>query len=157
MIHPEPSRPHMPGYGIREGAEGMLPWSSARERLENSRNYWVASVRPDGRPHVMPVWAVWIDDVLYFSTARTSRKARNLVANSNCVVSTESGAQAVVVEGAAAIENDHAALRGPWDAYRAKYNWSVEGESMFVVRPSVAFAFTEDDNFTGTATRWRFR
>jgi nitroimidazol reductase NimA-like FMN-containing flavoprotein (pyridoxamine 5'-phosphate oxidase superfamily) len=71
----------MPGYGISESAEGMLPWSWAEERLSDSRNYWVASTRPDGRPHLMPVWAVWVGDALYFSTARTSTKARNLFAS----------------------------------------------------------------------------
>ncbi len=112
----------MPGYGISESAEGILPWSWARERLETSRNYWVASVRPDGRPHLMPVWAVWLDGVLYFSTARTSRKARNLYANPNCSVSTEHGNEAVIVEGVAAVEEDPAVLTPVWAAYKTKYD-----------------------------------
>ena len=131
----------MPGYGISESAEGMLPWSWDMERLQNSRNYWVASTRPDGRPHLMPVWAVWSGEALYFSTARTSTKARNLFGNPRCSVSTEHGIEAVILEGSAAHEASHAVLRPAWDAYKAKYDWSLEGESMFVLRPKVAFAF----------------
>ena len=63
MSEPRSGRPHMPGYGILgpDGGTGLLPWSWAEERLRDSRNYWLATVRPDGRPHVMPVWAVWDD------------------------------------------------------------------------------------------------
>ena len=47
----------MSGYGVEEGGE-LLPWAWALERLTRSHDYWVATSRPDGRPHVMPVWAV---------------------------------------------------------------------------------------------------
>ena len=60
-MEPSTSRPHMPGYGIagpREGS-GLLPWSWAVQRLTASHDYWLATVCPDGRPHVMPVWGVW--------------------------------------------------------------------------------------------------
>ena len=147
----------MPGYGISESSEGLLPWIWAEERLRDSRNYWVATVRPDGRPHLMPVWAVWVSDALYFSTARTSTKARNLFANPNCSVSTEHGDEAVIIEGAVIHEEDHSALRPAWDAYKAKYDWGLEGESMFALRPKVAFAFIESaEQFSTAATRWRF-
>jgi nitroimidazol reductase NimA-like FMN-containing flavoprotein (pyridoxamine 5'-phosphate oxidase superfamily) len=147
----------MPGYGISESAEGMLPWSWAEERLTTSRNYWVASRRPDARPHLMPVWAVWLDGALYFSTSRTSTKARNLFANPSCAISTERADEAVILEGSVAHDEDHGVLRPAWDAYKAKYDWGLEGESMFVLRPKVAFAFIETaDQFATAATRWRF-
>ena len=41
----------MPEYGIEPSPDGMLPWSWAAERLARSRNYWVATTRPNGRPH----------------------------------------------------------------------------------------------------------
>lgn len=157
MPEPTPSRPHMPGYGISESLDGALPWSWAEERLRSSRNFWVSSIRPDGRPHAMPVWAIWLDGALYFSTARTSVKARNLLANPNCSVTTESASEALILEGAAVVEDDHSVLRPAWDAYKARYDWSLEGESMFVLRPRVAFAFIETtEQFATAATRWRF-
>lgn len=157
MSEPVASRPHMPGYGISESLDGILPWSWAEERLCSSRNYWVSTVRRDGRPHAMPVWAVWLNGTLYFSTARTSVKARNLYANPSCVVSTERADQAVILEGTAAVVDDRAVLRPAWDAYKAKYDWGLEGESMFALRPRVAFAFIETaEQFATAATRWTF-
>jgi hypothetical protein len=157
LSEPRASRPHMPGYGISEGTEGMLPWAWAEQRLLDSRNYWIASTRPDGRPHLMPVWAVWLDGALFFSTARTSTKARNLFANPRCAISTEHGDKAIVLEGAVVHEEDHAVLKPAWDAYKAKYDWGLEGESMFVLRPTVAFAFIESaEQFASAATRWHF-
>ncbi len=61
---PRADRPHMPGYGLVDagGGKGLLPWSWAVEFLSKGRNYWVATTRPDGRPHVMPVWGIWMDE-----------------------------------------------------------------------------------------------
>ena len=69
MAEPTASRPYMPGYGLLDATlgTGLLPWSWAVERLTRSHDYWVATVRPDGRPHVMPVWGIWMDDALWFS------------------------------------------------------------------------------------------
>lgn len=157
MNEPQASRPDMPGYGISESAEGLLPWSWALERIEACRNFWVQSVRPDGRPHSMPVWGVWADGRFFFSTARTSRKAANLGVNPRCVVCTESGHEAVIVEGEASVVEDAETLRPVWAAYKAKYGWDLEGESMFAVSPRTAFAFIEsEEQFATAATRWRW-
>lgn len=157
LSEPRASRPVMPGYGILESETGLLPWSWAAERLERSHNYWVTTVRPDGRPHAMPVWGLWTDGRFYFSTARTSRKAGNLAVNGRCVVCTEQATEAVIVEGEAALIDDADVLGPVWQAYNAKYNWDLTGESMFAVRPLTAFGFIETaDEFAKTATRWRF-
>lgn len=91
----------MPGYGLPTDAEGLLPWDWAERRLLASHVYWLATTRPDGRPHLMPIWGLWLDRVFYFSTGRQSRKARNLERNAHCVVATEQALEAVVVEGTA--------------------------------------------------------
>ena len=161
---PQASRPHMPGYGIYEPTQGkgLLPWSWATERLERSHNYWLATTRPDGSPHAMAVWGMWIDDRFYFSTGGDSRKARNLAANARCVVTTESGAQAVIVEGTAR-ETAFADLpEGIAATYQAKYATALDPQlgPIFVVTPHTAFAFIEvgdaPDEFVSTATRWQF-
>ena len=56
-------RPFMPGYGVlpADQGSGLLPWAEAERRLTASHDFWCATVRPDGRPHVMPVWGVWLD------------------------------------------------------------------------------------------------
>jgi Pyridoxamine 5'-phosphate oxidase len=153
----------MPGYGLLAADEGrgLLPWTWAQQRLGTSRNYWLATVRPDGRPHVQAVWGVWLEDAFWFSTGAESRKARNLAASSSCVVATQDAEEPVVVEGnAAEVDPDDAVARAG-DAYHAKYDPFRLDPSLgpiFRVRPSVAFGLVEHaDEFAGSATRWTFR
>ena len=161
MAEPTASRPYMPGYGIlgAEDGRGLLPWSWAVERLRRARTYWLATTRPGGRPHVMPLWGIWLDDRFYFSTGAQSRKARNLQANPSCVVSVAFDDEAIVVEGAAAEESDPALLRQFAQVYGAKYQWDMQGfaEPVYSVRPAVVFAFLSGPGeFSGSATRWVF-
>src|SRR5213593_2186245 len=83
----------MPGYQMmfRKGVDS-LSWAWAVKRLSGARNYWLATVRGDGRPHVMPVWGIWFENAFYFSTGPRSRKARNIEKNMNCVVCPENAA-----------------------------------------------------------------
>ena len=165
LMSPEPraERPDMPGYGIEASASGMLAWAWAAERLARSRNYWVATTRPDGRPHSAAVWGLWMDDRFLFSSAPSSRKARNLARDPRVVITTEGADEAVIVEGVAAINEDAALLRRFVDEYKTKYDWEMTGDEgpIFVVRPERAFGFigTQDNpagRFTETATRWTF-
>src|SRR6266404_408290 len=161
MTEPKASRPHMPGYGIADANEGkgLLPWSWATERLTNAHTYWVATITPAGNPHAMPVWGVWLDDAFYFSTGTQSRKARNLVVNSKCVICCELGEDQVVLEGEARLVDD-ADLRLRFArSYQTKYNWDTEGfdEPFYAVRPAAGFGFsTAPGAFVATATRWSF-
>ncbi len=52
------------------------PWAEGRRGLEQAQVYWLSTVRPDGRPHVTPVVAVWLDGALYFTTGPTERKVQ---------------------------------------------------------------------------------
>ena len=155
---PRASRPRIPGYGVPRSRKGLLPWAWAERRLTRSHNYWLITVRPDGRPHAMPVWGVWAGGAFYFSTGRESRKARNLARNRRCIVCNERADQAVIVEGLAAKVTDtklRARLARP---YHAKYRpWTLDAAagSVYAVRPRVAFAMYED-RFADAATRWRF-
>jgi hypothetical protein len=150
----------MPGYGIAPAGDGLLPWSWAARRLEQARSYWVATVRPDGSPHLAAVWGVWLDDSFSFSTGGRSRKARNLAANPGCVVTPEHAGEAVVVEGVAGRTTDPAILATLLAAYRQKYGSAFPepaGNPVFTIRPRVVFGIIEHDpEFTATATRWVF-
>ncbi|HKO03823.1 MAG TPA: pyridoxamine 5'-phosphate oxidase family protein [Candidatus Acidoferrales bacterium] len=153
------ARPNIPGYGIVGEAEGrgLLPWSWAEQRLAGAHNYWLATTRPDGRPHVMPVWGLWWEGAFYFSTGDKTVKARNLAANPQCVVCPDLGAEAVIVEGAAELIPASPAIEPLWAAYKKKYAWEVKGSPFYAVRPRAAFGFIEkNDLFTKTATRWTF-
>jgi hypothetical protein len=158
MAQPKASRPHIPGYGISKDAEGMLPWAWAEERLTAAHNYWVAVSKPDGAPHMTPVWGVWSDGAFWFSTGG-AMKTRALAADARCVISTERADEAVIVEGTAAKDNGRATLREVIQAYNAKYAWDFdpEKEDFYAVRPVVVFGFIEHaGEFARTATRWTF-
>ncbi len=158
---PSASRPYMPGYGILPADEGpgLLPWSWAQERLAAARNYWLISVRPEGRPHAMAVWGVWLDHRFYFSTAETSRKARNLGVNPAVTVAIEAGPEndTVVVDGEAYVERDATVLTKFVAAYEPKYDWKLDPPPGLVygVRPNAVFGIGAEP-FEGTATRWTF-
>jgi pyridoxine/pyridoxamine 5'-phosphate oxidase len=150
----------MPGYGIADanGGSGLLPWSWATERLVQSHNYYLATTREDKRPHVMPVWGVWIENAFYFSSGRESRKARNLAANPYCSVCTEKLNESVVIEGTVEVVPSSSIPPNVADAYFAKYAWKLDPQigSIYKVRPAIAFGIQESD-FAGSATKWVFR
>src|SRR4029077_3935336 len=106
---PKASRPTVPGYEFAAKKTGLLSWKWASDRLKKSRQYWIATTRPDGVPHLMVVWGLWLRHCLWFSTGAASRKARNLVANPRCVIGTDDAAEAAIIEGAVdAIDMGHA-------------------------------------------------
>ncbi len=156
----------MPGYGILGPSEGsgLLPWAWAEQRLAASRNYWVVTLWPDGRPHAMPVWGVWDFEHrwLWFSSSLQSRKARNIAADGRCTVATEDADDPVVVEGRAEIVTDAAAISGLISGMHLKYStdYPVDfldptKQATIRVIPSWAFALAKGD-FIGSPTRWTF-
>jgi len=151
-----------------------MPWDRAAAVLGEAEIFWVTTVRPNGRPHVTPLVAVWIDDALYFCTGEDERKARNLRENPSCVMTTgcnafRSGID-IVVEGEATNVTGSATLQNVADALLAKYDWPYrvrdgaleesdgsEDRSVaivFRVEPSTIFAYGRGEAFS--ATRYRF-
>src|SRR6478736_10300243 len=100
---PKPTRLYAPGYGFPKSSKGLLPWSWAEQRLRKSHNYWITTVKPEGTPHTMVVWGLWLDGAFLFSTGSQSRKARNLAENEACVVCNEHAHEAVIIEGVAGL------------------------------------------------------
>jgi nitroimidazol reductase NimA-like FMN-containing flavoprotein (pyridoxamine 5'-phosphate oxidase superfamily) len=163
---PKADRPFAPGYGIvgAEDGKGLLSWAWVARKMMNCRTFWLATIHAglhagQGRPHVMPVWGVWLDDAFFFSTGRKSRKGQNLAANPACTITNDDGEEAVVVEGLATqvqVE-DAAALERIATAYQKKYKMDPRsmGEPIFRVQPSRVFGFVEK-TFPQSATRWKF-
>jgi hypothetical protein len=146
----------MPGYGIPAGQKGLLPWRWAEQRLKKSHNYFIATSRPDGTPHMMVVWGLWLDGVFLFSTGTSSRKAANLRQTPSCVIATENAAEAVIVEGTATLSSDPVLLKNFTRQYKKKYDWDMSAEPVYVLRPQIVFGLYEK-NFSGSATRWHFK
>jgi general stress protein 26 len=134
-------------------------WASACEVLETAQISWISTVRADGRPHVTPLVAVWLDGALHFSTGPTEQKALNLRTNPHVVLTTgcnswDQGLD-VMVEGEARRVTDRATLERLAAAWRTKWDGSWQFEVadegfhneagglafVFAVRPTKVLAF----------------
>ena len=156
---PKAGRPFAPGYGIvgAENGKGLLPWAWVARKMNRCHTFWLATIHAvQGRPHVMPVWGVWLDDAFFFSTGHKSRKCQNLSANPACTISNDHGEEAVIVEGSAEEVKVTAVLERFAAAYVKKYKMDPRsmGEPIFVVHPRTVFGFIEK-SFPKSATRWR--
>ena len=158
---PRVGRPIMElSYGItQEPTAEQIPWVDVVARLTAARNYWTCTTRPDGRPHAMPVWGLWLDDRFIFATGAASIKGRNLAANPALSVHLESGDDVIIFEGVAALETDPDRLARFLDAYEAKYAFRPDptnpNDVVWALQPRVVLAWFEK-NFPKSATRYIF-
>lgn len=149
------------------------PWSNAEAVLAQAEIFWLSTVRPEGRPHVTPLIAVWLDGTLYFCTGAHERKARNIAENPHVILTTgrnsmrEDGLD-LVIEGDAVRVTDTPLLQRIADRYEQKYgpDWHFdvvdqgfsghEGNIalVFAVAPTTAFGFGKGSTFS--QTRWQF-
>ena len=147
------------------------PWATARQRLEDAEIFWLSTVRPDGRPHVTPLIAVWLDGSLCFTTGPTERKAKNLAADASCALTTGTNRLAdgldIVVEGEAIRLTDVAVLQRLVDAFAAKYpepfHFTVhdgriggEGGEILAFRVRMTKVLGFGRGATYSQTRWSF-
>ncbi|RPI33334.1 MAG: pyridoxamine 5'-phosphate oxidase [Chloroflexota bacterium] len=104
--------------------------TEAQKRLETEQNIWMGSVRPDGRPHLAPIWFVWEAGKIYVSTDPKSVKAHNIQSNPRVVMALESGLKPVICEGSAET------VSAPWPeeiiaAFLKKYEWDITKEEQY--------------------------
>jgi Pyridoxamine 5'-phosphate oxidase len=144
-------------------------------RFASADTFWISTVRPDGRPHVTPLIAVWHDEAIWFTTGSEERKARNLSHNAACILTTgrselSEGGLDVVLEGAAEHVTNDAALQPVAEAFAAKYGtdtWhfvvrdgafahhDAGGRALvFRVRPVRGLGFRKGE--MSSQTTWRF-
>jgi uncharacterized pyridoxamine 5'-phosphate oxidase family protein len=171
VVEREPVTTLSPGFS-GEGAVATT-WAEGRNVLENAEAYWVTTVRPDGRPHVTTLLAVWHDGALYFCTGDGERKAKNLAQNRHCILTTGCNTLEgldVVVEGEAQKVSAEAELRDVADVYEAKYGarftapdgtWFGLADAirdgnvpLYRVAPSIAYGFGKGAMFS--QTQWSF-
>jgi len=144
-------------------------WEKARESLNQAGTYWLTTVRSDGRPHVTPLVAVWQDDALYFCTGPTEQKAKNLVQNPRCILTTGCNSFSegldVIVEGEAKQVSDENLLQRLAAQWKAKYDWPFDvrdgafyGDGgradVYEVKPAKVLGFGKGEPFSQTS--WRF-
>jgi Pyridoxamine 5'-phosphate oxidase len=166
MLEPRVSRPYWPDALAKPSADisTLKTWSWALERLEKSHNYWIATSRPDRRPHLMVVWGIWWQDAFWFSTGPRTRKAKNIAAHPHVVIGTDAADEAVILEGLAEEIIDRSVWKQLAHVYNRKYGGDIEPLLMasdgcvFRVQPQVAFGQDEHaENFADAVTRWQFQ
>ena len=81
MTEPRRDRPEMPGGYGADTATRYLEWSDITDALAAGLHYWLSTTRPDGRPHVVPRWGVWLDDVFWYDGSPETLHVRNLIKN----------------------------------------------------------------------------
>ena len=120
-------------------------WEIARARLANpeqSRTCWLATTRPDGRPHLMPVIAFWIDDAMHIVAGEGTQKARNMAADGRCVIATGSTTLPsldIIIEGHADPLTDPVVVAHVAEAFREK-GWALEASGDTVDGPNAPTA-----------------
>jgi hypothetical protein len=162
-------------HGFSDPDSTPTPWSAGLEQVSAADTFWLSTVRPDGRPHVTPLIAVWHGEAIWFSTGPDELKAKNLAENPSCILTTGrsdlvDGALDVVLEGEAEQVTVDAELDPIAAAFTAKYGtgtWDytvrdgafthrVAGGRAIVFRvlPVRALGFRKGDSFSQTT--WRF-
>src|SRR5512133_965575 len=122
MTTPKVSRPQFP-KGYVEHPVSYVDWSWVAAQLTDSKHYWLCSVRPDGRPHAVPRWAVYLDGRIYYDGSPETRHAQNIRDNPHVSVHLESGDQVIILEGTSgpAGKPDANLAARLVEAYRKKY------------------------------------
>ena len=165
MSKPVVEKPDIPPeYG---NPTQRLEWAEVEQRLGSATVYWIASTRPDGRPHVIPRDGMWLDGGLYYGGMVVEHKGlsatvhyRNVTRNPHVAVHIGDGQEAIIVEGAVEIEKptEEMAARLSDESF-AKYPQygrlepSLYMGGVSVLRPRRVLAWTA---FTENATRFRF-
>jgi F420H(2)-dependent biliverdin reductase len=92
-------------------------------RLTEADDVWLATVRPEVGPHLVPVWAVFVDEAIYIGTEARAQKVRNILAHPRAVVSLTDANDVLMVEGRASVIED-AAPAGVIEEFQRKYDWN---------------------------------
>ena len=104
--------------------------SDIQQRLDTEANIWFATVRPNGRPHLVPVRFAWYGGKLYTCIEGSSVKACNIKQNPRLTLALENGSQPAICEGTAEF------VPPPWpepivDIFKAKYDWDITTDGQY--------------------------
>jgi hypothetical protein len=161
-VQPARERPDSPpeGYGVPRVGGTFIEWPHVIERLTTAEGYWLGTVTPGNRPHVVPIWGCFVGDDLYLETGDPNTiKNRNLRANSNVFVHLDDINDVVLVRGTAfeitpSRELGEAlavAMGGKYSGYSPTADsWNNGG--MWRIEPETVIAWKD----MPSSTRWRF-
>lgn len=142
---------------------GFIPWTKVDAYLRSFRSLWVATTRPDGRPHATPVWYVWDGTNIYFVTNRAGQKYRNLAGQPWVVVHAGDGDDVIILEGPSEVVRDREEQERINAAYMDKYvdphsgaKASIYNEGDDLYRVNVRHAMAWEYGTMTTRTNWHF-
>jgi hypothetical protein len=143
------------GYGT---PTATLDWAYVRDRLESAERYWLATTRPDGRPHVIPIDGVWVDGAWYFGGHSDTVHQRTLLTNPEVAVHLEDSIKAVIAEGRAewvelSPEDSARVAKASNDKYGYGFPADSYAKGVWRLRPARVLAW---DALNVDATRFRF-
>lgn len=150
----------------------VAEWSDAKAQFDKSDKYWLTTINPKGKPHVRPIFCVWLEDSIYFTSSPDAQKGKNIEVNSHCSICAAGKTLDVIIEGEVQRVTDQAALEKVRQLYKDKYDWpiTVEGDAytapyaapsagkppyaLYQITLTKAFGFGNDEIYG--ATRWQF-
>ena len=142
---------------------GFIPWRKVDLPLRSQRSIWISTTRPDGRPHAVPVWYYWDGTSIYFTTPRSSQKARNLARQPWVAIHAGDGDDVIILEGIAEIVTDRGELEQVNQAYMEKYVDPHSGARATIFnagddlyRAHVRRVMTWEYGVVATRTDWSF-
>jgi hypothetical protein len=159
-----PHRPRIPDAYGQTGADAppgtLLTWPTVEDWLVKARTYWLTTTCPDGRPHAVPLWGVWHDGGLGFSTGAETATSRNLASNKHALAHPGNGDQVAIIEGAVEGFTDRAARTDFAEQYQRKYNWPLDPEAppgpIYRLVAARVLSWDADVNLVQTMARWEF-
>ena len=156
MTQPKITRPLFP-EGYVDKPKKYLSWDQVARKLTDAISYWICSVRPNGRPHAVPKWAVFVEDKIYYDGSPETRHAKNISKNPYVSLHLESGSDVVIVEGSAEeVQNPKRELAEKIaNSYSDKYSelgyspqpdqWDDGGLYEMRIEKVIAWTFLQED------------
>lgn len=149
--------PLPPEYG---SPSEVLEWPQVEERLASATVYWLATVRSDGRPHVVPRDGVWLHGGLFYGGSDQTVHSRNVRRDPRVAFHVGEGLEAVIVEGEASFEMPsdelaQALAASSFEKYPqyGRIDPSSYSTGAWFIRPVKVLAWT---NLPENATRFTF-
>jgi hypothetical protein len=160
---PPRERPDSPpeSYGVPARGGTFIEWRHVVDRLTSAEGYWIGTVTPTNRPHVVPIWGCFVADDLYLETgAPGTIKNRNLAANRSVFIHLDDVNDVVIVRGVAVEIRPSPELGQALAAemHRKYRDYEPEPTSwdrggMWRIEPATVLAWTD----MPSSTRWRFK
>ncbi len=99
--------------------------------MQTEQNLWLATVRPNGTPHLVPIWFIWMSGRIYLCTGADSVKVRNLRRQPYVSIALEDGSQPLVMEGLARFAPIGQVAQTVVEAFRLKYDWDITTDETY--------------------------